>query len=182
MKQNNAVDNKKLIILGIIAVLLIALIVVIINGTNKKSGGEIGKVVDGSIESLKETWELVYNDIDELVENKTFDTFAAEDRKLEIRGVRVIEVNSEANEAYTDIQYVVEFTLYSNRYRTAPYYVPEDIYDTVIVYKDGRREVRLRNIFKSMADDFRNETVTNLVSKVHDFKDEYNQILDLNKK
>lgn len=182
MKHEAAFDKKKFIVLAAAAVVIIAIVVAIVSGTGKKNTDkDINAAVENSITALKETWTVVYNDIDDLVVSKTFDTGAPEDRKLEIRGVRVIDVNPEGNENYKDVEYVVEFTLYSNRYRTAPYYIPEDIYNSVLVYSDGRCEVKLRNVFKTMADDFRNDTVVKLVEKVYDFDSEYDQVLDLNK-
>lgn len=182
MNHSAGNDKKKMLFLVIAAVVVIAIITVIIGvGDKDSANAKVNTSVEKSITALKETWNLVYDDIDELVNNKTFSTSAAEDRKLEIRGVRVIEINSQMHESYKDVEYIVEFTLYSNRYRTAPYYIPEDIYNTVLVYADGRYEVQLRSVFKTMADDFKNDTVIKLVKKVYDFNDEYNTVLDLNK-
>lgn len=182
MNHSAATDKRKIGILAIAAVVIIAIIVIVISTTGKSGPNKnMDSVVENSINALKETWTVVYNDIDDLVVSKTFDTSASEDRKLEIRGVRVVDINSEMHENYKDVDYVVEFTLYSNRYRTAPYYIPEDIYNSVLVYADGRCEVKLRNVFKTMADDFRNDTVIKLVDKVYDFNDEYDTVIDLNK-
>lgn len=172
--------SKNRLIVAVIAVVLVAGIVALVIGLagKGKTDKKTDEIVENATASLEEIWVKVYDDI---APNFEAGPSAEEDRKIDIRGVRLITVNA-VPDLYDGLSYVVEFELYSNRYRTSPYLVREDIYTTVLVYEDGRTETLLRDFFKSYADNFENEAVMELVKEIKVFDDEYDAVIDLNKK
>ncbi len=150
-------------------------------GDGKTADKELDAVVGLAVDELYETWTKVYDDIGDMVANGSFKTTCEEDRILDIRGVRVIKINSNGTTEFSETAYLVEFELYSNRYRTAPYYTRETIYDSVIVYKDNQTQIRFENDLSRIADEFDNETVIGLVGEEYYFAEEYNQKINLNK-
>lgn len=182
MGNSKIAGNKKVAFVCVIVLVLCIVAALIFGPDNGFGNRKNNEAIKIATVALKETWIKVYNDISSAAEGDVFTPENLDDRKIEIKGVRLIKVNENNIESYKDVEYIVEYVLYSNRYRTSPYYVREDIYDTVLVYKDGRAEVAFNNILKSYADMFELESVSKLVGEITYYDDEYDKIIDLNGK
>ena len=82
-----------------------------------------------AINHLSETWQ---------------DFFTAYNRTgyLEIKNTRKITIkHSNTTSYFRDIDYIIEFLIYTNYLGTAPYYSYPRIYDTVVIYSNGSMEV-----------------------------------------
>lgn len=102
-----------------------------------------------------------------------------EDKYLKIVNTRIINIKENNTEAFKDIDYIVEFVLFSNYFGAAPYYQNVGIYDSVVVYRDGSKEVPQRNRIdvyraKSYSSDF-----SAFIKSIEDFNEEYNQIVEI---
>ncbi len=175
MNLIKSLNKKTLLLIAVAAVALIVIVAIVISSLGKttKSGAE--EAVENSVLALKEGWVKVYDDIDELFSNGTYRAPGPENRLLEIRGARVISILPNENDLYKNVSYLVEFELYSNRFRAEPYYLSEDIYNTVLVYADGRCELLLRNPIGSSVEQFEGDTIHSLIGEIKVFEDEFDQ-------
>lgn len=190
-KHINIKNKKKFIGLIIAAVAVIAavvLVIVLLTGKKddpKTESGEEAKydeVVADCITELKTSWGVAYDGIEPLFDNGTFESEGKEDRVIEIKNTRIIEIKANKKDAFKNVKYIVEFDLYSNRYRTAPYLMREEVFNTAIVYKDGTTQILHTNTINSMLDQSEPEAnaVREIVSNVVDLGDRYNNKIDLN--
>lgn len=97
--------------------------------------GMYSEEIEVAISALTEKWTELYSK-------------DSNDGYLEIYHTRIIEITPDANDTFftkldrgTEIKYVVEFSLYSDFYGSAPYYHNIATYDTVLLYNDGTAEV-----------------------------------------
>lgn len=101
------------------------------------------KNVDLAISALTLKWKELYQ------QGKAGDGY------LEIAHTRVLKIDASAN-AYlsskfdrgSEIEYIVEFVLFSDYFRSAPYYYHESLYDTVMIFKDETASVMQKNILR----------------------------------
>ncbi|MDI9519750.1 MAG: hypothetical protein QM308_01120 [Bacillota bacterium] len=99
--------------------------------------------VDLAISALTLKWKELYQ------QGKAGDGY------LEIAHTRVLKIDASDN-AYLsskfdkggEIEYIVEFVLFSDYFRSAPYYYHENLYDTVLIFKDGTASVMQKNILR----------------------------------
>lgn len=181
MAKRMVVNKQRLTVVVCIAVLVLcligALIFRLIDQNNKYN--KMDDIAESAIGALEAVWVNVYDDAAEYIEQDGSFAVGREDRVIEIKGTRIIEINGEGTEAYKDIDYIVEFDLYSNRFRTSPYHVQEDIYNSVVVYNDGTVEASFKNILRSYADDFDSDMVIGLAREIHEMGDRYDRIIDI---
>ena len=100
-------------------------------GTNEKN------IASKAVSVLKNHWEAVYD-------QPNLET----DGYFEIKNTRVINIKENTTEEFKNIDYIVEFVLYTDYYGSAPYYQIVGTDDTVVVYKDGTMEVQRKNLIK----------------------------------
>ena len=133
------------------------------------------EIVTQAIESLKQEWGVVYSD-DIYLEGEGF---------LEIKNTRILYTfdnidEGTAAELFGDVDYIVEFLLYTNLYESAPYYMNHGLYDTVTFYSDGSIEVPAMSLLHL----YRNYTLTydfsTIVESVEDLGSAYNAVYTLN--
>lgn len=87
-------------------------------------------MITEAISELKDHWKDVYE--------KSGDTA---DGYFEIKNTRVVTIKNNDLEMFSDVQYIIEFELYTDYFGSAPYYEDAGVYDNVVVYKDGTMEV-----------------------------------------
>lgn len=143
-------------------------------GSEQAEQGEYDKLVESAIESLKIKWIGLYEDSE------------GANGYLEIFHTRVIDITP--NESDTvfqemdrgmEIDYIVEFSLYSDYFSTAPYYHNATTYDTVIVYKDGTTSVA-NNFFRIYSSLTYSYDYSSFLEDIEDLGTTYNQIINLN--
>lgn len=131
--------------------------------TNTDKSNDIDELIDDATELLIDKWIDVYNKNLEFNENI--------DPYLEIKNVRYISINENDIEQFKDLEYVIEYILYSDYGGSAPYYLDSNIYCSVAVYNNGDMEI-INNPFKAyFASTYRS-----------DFDGVINEIVDLNSK
>lgn len=146
--------------------------------------------VETAIECLKEHWDKYYDgDLGSVSENT--------DRHLQIVNTRIVNIKEEieASEAkqisngmsiptpeemFGNIDYIVEFELMSDCFGSSPYYENSGIFDCVVVYKDGRKEVADKSPFKRYRSMSYTSDFSPIIESIEDFGGEYDQVLELN--
>lgn len=93
---------------------------------------------------------------------------------FEIKNTRVIEIGDTDIELFKDIDYIVEFVLFTDYFGSAPYYSSIGISDTVVVYSDGTMEVPNMNLLTAYRSRYYSTDFSDIIKKVYDCKDKYN--------
>ena len=160
-------------------VLLIALLAALLLPmfSQPSSDGTFSGAFDGQVRlatsALQEKWTEVYNE--------SPDT----DGYLEIIHTRVMEIDPDENDSFfwqlengMNIRYIVEFTLLSDYYGSAPYYHNAGVYDTVLIYEDGSALVggNFFGMYKSLT---YNSDYSGFLTAIYDYGDNYNRTFDL---
>lgn len=145
--------------------------------------GESDLDVEAAVQALKECWKTEAY------------AFAGEqsDGYLEIKNTRIVEIsdapeargeNAEAlqetvNDIFADVDYIVEFMLYSDMAGTAPYTRNEGAWDCVVVGKDGTMSVPAQNPINQYRARSYSHDVSGIVENVVDLNQKYNAIYRL---
>ena len=116
---------------------------------------------------LKNHWEDLYDD-----------SIVKTDGYFEIKNTRVINIKENNTEEFENIDYIVEFVLYTDYFGSAPYYQNVGIDDTVVVHKDGTMEVQ-RNLINLYRSKYYSNDFSNFIKSIDDYGDKYNCIEDL---
>ena len=130
--------------------------------------------VDAAIGLLKTCWREEYASMEKL------------SGYLEIKNTRIVKIADEpkadesvqeyADKYFGDVDYIVEFMLYSDLMGMAPYYQDAGMWDCVIAYEDGSMEVAAKNVFY----DYRARTysfdISGIVADVIDLNQQYNEV------
>lgn len=131
-----------------------------------------GRVTEGAIgeaaAELERVWQRDY-------ENSEINT----DGYFEIKNTRVITIKQNDIEEFKDVDFVVEFVLFTDYYGSAPYYSQLGKWDTVVVYKDGKMEVPTTNIFKSYSMQHYAFDYSDIIKDIKDYGSEYNCVKKL---
>lgn len=129
--------------------------------------------IAAAIENLKTCWREEYSSAGKLP------------GYLEIKNTRVVVITDEpkapeesvqpyADAYFADVDYIVEFMLYSDLMGMAPYYQAAGVWDCVVVYKDGSVQTPMNSPF----DEYRARTYTfdvaGIIADVIDLGQEYN--------
>lgn len=186
-EQSGSSKFCKIIIaaLSVILLLSVALNVVQIVLPDRTSGeskpaeneqteqGKYDELVESAIESLKIKWIGLYKDSEDA------------NGYLEIFHTRVIDVTPNESDMVfqemdrgMEIDYIVEFSLYSDYFSTAPYYHNAATYDTVIVYEDGTTSVA-SNFFRIYSNLTYSYDYSSFLEEVEDLGTRYNQAINL---
>ncbi len=99
----------------------------------------------------------------------------------QILNTRIITVKENRTEIFSDIDYIVEFVLFTDYYGSTygdgtPYYSNAGVYDTVIVYKDGSAALHMQNPFHSYRARTYSSDFTQIIEKIEDFGNLYNNV------
>ena len=142
----------------ILTVLLALTIVICLTACGVKTD----RVASKAVKELEDRWEEIYDKSPDL-----------SDKHFEIKNTRVITIKDNDTEQFKDIEYVVEFVLFTNYFGTAPYYSDAGLYNNVIVYKDGTMEVT-NNYFKRYREVTFNSDFSDIIESIDDLDDKYN--------
>lgn len=134
---------------------------------------EYDDLVLPAIEALKIKWDELYRESEE------------SNGYLEIFHTRVIDVKPNSSDTVfqeldrgMEIDYIVEFSLYSDYFSAAPYYHNAGTYDTVVVYDDGTTLVA-GNFFRTYSNLTYSYDYSAFVEEITDLGNSYNQIIKL---
>jgi len=138
------------------------------NPENETSESEnsYSEEVEMAIAALKETWSEDFS-------------FSNEKPYLEIKNTRIIFIKEDTIDDFSQINYIVEFVLFSNYFGSEPYYENIGVNDSIAVYNDGSIEVCKKNPFmtyrsKTMENDF-----SDIIESLADLGAKYNQVLEI---
>jgi len=140
---------------------------------DNKANGDADRIVTRAVDALKQQWKEIYSD----------DMYIGCEGYLEIKNARIIYINDEieagiAEEMFGNVDYIVEFIIYSDYFASAPYYMNIGLYDTVVFYDDGYTEVT-----RSMLNIYRARTyeadLSNIIKSIEDLGDKYNAVFKL---
>jgi len=126
--------------------------------------GKDKRVLD-AIDTLEEFWTEKYSE-DLYKENKC-------DGHFEIINTRLIEIKDNDIDMFKDVDYIVEFEIFTDYHCNGLYYENQSIYDTVIVYKDGTTKVDSDYIARYRSTTFNND-FSGFIESVENYGDKYN--------
>ncbi len=147
-----------------IAALVSALLLCFAAGCGNKTANE--ETIDKAAELIGEKWESVYDE-------SPFEV--GKDRHLEVKNTRIIRVKDTGLEELENVDYVIDFLLFTNYSGTAPYYTAVDYYNSVAVYKDGSMDCDL-DVFAIFTGAYGND-FDRLIESVEDYGSEYNRVI-----
>ena len=123
-------------------------------------------MIKDAVELITEYWEEQYSEDD------------IGDWYFEIKNTRVIHIKENDIEQFKDVEYIIEFDIYTDWFGTAPYYSNVFINSDVVINKDGSMKVESR-----VMNTYRNKTFdtdfSDFIEEIIDYKDKYNCIKDL---
>lgn len=159
--------KKKMKKYGMILLMLLGLTVMLTacGGKKKAESPEVQKGID----ALTAEWEEIYRD-----------GMYEGDKHLEIRNARVVYINPDTEIAeFQDVDYIVEFILFTDYFGSGPYYENVGVYDSVKVYKDGTVSVEAINplsVYRAInyITDF-----SDIIESISDYGNAYNQTIQL---
>lgn len=180
---NKFVSTKIKYIIAIMSIVIVLMsffiIVNFITDGSEKSNINISdansKVATTAISELTDKWEEI------------FDNGNAGNGYLEILHTRIVKIDPPNNDEFFsplieekgEIDCIVEFILYSDRFSSAPYYHNPDSMDTVIFYKNGSIEVT-DNVLSVYSKYTFNYDYSNIVTDIEDCGTAYNKVIELN--
>ncbi len=123
-------------------------------------------IVELAISDLEDFWEDYYKGVD--AEQNTFE--------LSIKNTRVINIiNNNDIKDFEDIDLIIEFTILTDYYLTNNKYLVNPGYcDSVVVYKDGRREISARSPIQHYMMKYYDATFP-MIEKVTDLGSDFNK-------
>ncbi len=107
---------------------------------------------------------------------ETYDEMQIEtDGYFEIKNTRVVDIKDNDVDEFQNVDYIIEFELYTDMYGSAPYYQDVNAYDTVVVYKDdGSMKVSSGNLFRLYSGKTYVFDYSNIIESIKDYGGEYN--------
>ena len=126
-------------------------------------------IITNAITELENTWETNY-------QNANINT----DKYFEIKSTRIISIKENDIDEFNNVNYVVEFVLFTNYFDTAPYYSCLGQWDCVIVYENGDMEVPRKNIFSNYSTMNFDYDYSNIIDEITEYKDK-NLIMSIGK-
>lgn len=155
-------------IIALLLVLVLSLALCACNNKNEDDDDDDDKprrdpIVTKAVDKLEEHWRELYSESDE--GNGYF----------EIKNTRLITLKECDHESLKDIEYIVEFVLYTDCVGTAPYYQNVRWADNVIIYKDGTMEVTTSRINVYTSKTFSTD-LSDIIESIDDFDDAYNRV------
>lgn len=129
---------------------------------NKPEDDAMEELAEAAIELLKLEWKDIYSS-----------DFLESDCYFEIKNTRVIEINETNDKILKNVDYIVEFVLYTDYFGSAPYYCSTGLSDSVVVYDDGTMEVSRSNVLQIYRTAYY-ANLSDVVKTVYDLGDMYN--------
>jgi len=123
-------------------------------------------MIDDAIKAISKYWSEIYEE-DEIG-----------DGYFEIKNTRVIHIKENDIEEFKDVEYIIEFDIYSDYFGSAPYYSNVGVNNNVVVSKDGSMSVVSHAIDSYRGRTFNND-FSSFIEKTVDYKDKYNCVKDL---
>lgn len=124
--------------------------------------------VNAAVKEVKKVWKESYDrDFEE-----------GSDRYVEIKNTRVVKIKEDTKtEDFKNIDYIVEFIIFSNYYLTSPYYVNSSNKNCVTVYRNGTTEVgpNLIDIYRART---YNNDFSGFIESVTDFENAFNEAFE----
>lgn len=163
------------VMIAVVVVLSIVLAVAVlpIEDSDEDKLKEENKQIKTAIEMIEESWRDTYESMPatESIEREHI---------IEILHTRVINIKDNDVERFENIDFVVEFVLYTDFYGSSPYYVTVPTRPSaVIFYKDGTKEVCEGNIITSYIATTGDYTLAEILESVEDYGTEYNQVIKM---
>ncbi len=134
--------------------------------TNINISSAEDEIVSDAIKVLKNDWLSYYKT------NKDNDGY------FEIKNTRLIKIKNNDTEMFENVDYIVEFVLFTDYFGSAPYYYSNTTNDTVVVYDDGTMKVS-PNLIKVYSGRTYNYKFPEYIDSVTDLGSEYNCIKNL---
>ena len=153
--------KKYLILAGVLLVIVIG--VIVWRSRNADWAGTVNRAKS----AVEYQWQSLY------AEGRVGN--GSSDRHLEIRDTRVITIAPNDIKFWDGITCVVEFSLYSNYFGSAPYYSNAMSYDSVVFYADGSCEVRSANPFRQYSARTYSYDYSGIISGIYELGTQYNQ-------
>ena len=122
------------------------------------------EIVTDATQQLKQYWKQHYKEDD--IET---------DGYFEIKNTRIITIKENKIELFKDVDYIIEYELYTDYMGSAPYYENCGVNNNVVVYKNGTMDVK-SNLIRM----YRNKTFqtdySGFIEAIDDYQDQYNCI------
>ena len=178
VKKSSLLLKMVIIVMSILIVAMGSYIAVDIIGNNDaqvNTNAEMieDKNVELAISALTLQWKELYK------EDK------AGNGHLEIAHTRIVKIDPSSDKEFFSkldkgkyIEYMVEFTLYSDYFGSAPYYHNANTCDTVIIYSDGTTSVGV-NVLRLYSNQTYSYDYSKLVKDVKDYGTAFNKTIDL---
>ena len=128
-------------------------------------------MISKAVNELKNHWKETYEEMYDRINIET-------DRYFEIKNTRVISIKENDTDVFKDIDYIIEFVLYTDRYGSAPYYPNVGMYDNVVVFKDGSMEVQ-STVMQSYIAHYYIDDLPDIIKSIDDYSDKYNCVENL---
>ena len=158
---------KSIVLFLIVTVLLVGCST---SKTNAKQDSDKDVRALDAIEIISERWREVY---------KT-SPLDIEDKYLEITNTKIVNIKPNDNALFKNVDYIVEFSLETNFYNSAPYYSNiGSRYSLVAVYTDGKSEVLGKNPFHSYIGQNGPTDFQGIIESIENYHGEYDQVLKL---
>lgn len=154
---------KKLLSLTLVVLMLFSLVGCHSEEKEGTEPNEHHEMICEAIELLKDYW------LDSYLDNEHI-----EDYYFEIKNTRVCGILENDVQEFSDVSYVIEFTLFTNYYCTAPYYMVTPFFnDCVIVHRNGTMEVS-RNPFQLYRSRTFDNDFSSFLDEIWDYQGAYN--------
>ncbi|MBR2013005.1 MAG: hypothetical protein IJ995_02180 [Clostridia bacterium] len=125
-------------------------------------------MINDAVEELKSEWEDIYDD-----------SRVETDGYFEIKNTRVIEIKRNDIEEFEDVDYIIEFLLYTDYFGSSPYYSYSGTSDSVIVYDNGDMEVSSTNLLRWYSTKHYTFDYSDIIKTVNDYGDNFNCVENL---
>ena len=187
-KREKGSFKRHKVIISVLAILLIlsaAFNIIQITTSDSVQGGDAldseikteqnkhNNLVEKGIDALAVKWAEIY-----AKDNST-------NGYLEIYHTRIFDITPDESDAFfqeldrgLEIDYIIEFSLYSDYFASSPYFHDAAVYDTVLVYKDGTTTVA-SNFFQMYSNLTYNYDYSRFLTEIDDLGANYNQIIRL---
>ena len=121
------------------------------------------KMIKDAIDNLKFEWRERY-----------YISKTENDGYFEIKNTRVIKFKDNDVDLFENVNYIIEFVLFTDNYGLAPYYSCAQNSNSVIVYKDGSLDVLQANLLLEYTATRGVYDYSNIVESVKDYGEKYN--------
>lgn len=126
------------------------------------------EIVNDATKELIASWRDYYRDINEK------DGIFQSDGYFEIKNVRLITLKENDMDKFDEVEYVVEYVLFTDYFGSHPYYINAEYMDAVAVFKDGHMEVMKTNPFRTYISQRFSHDFIDIIEVIEDCGDAFN--------